>query len=118
MARRAACLIDRKATIMTDSWPAYRHLDDLYTRESVDYSKEEYARAGGIHVNSIEGFWSLLKRQIYGIHHWVSAKHLHRYVSESVWRFKRRIVDDPVRLDELLARADGRLTYKALIAKP
>jgi hypothetical protein len=68
-------------------------------------------------VNGIEGVWSLLKRQIYGIHHWVSAKHLAKYVDESVWRYNRRGVIDRARVAEFLSRVDGRLTYAALIAK-
>ncbi len=68
-------------------------------------------------MNGIEGVWSLLKRQIYGIHHWVSAKHLARYVDEAVWRYNRRSVADPMRVGEFLGRVDGRLTYQALIAK-
>jgi hypothetical protein len=48
---------------------------------------------------------------------WVSAKHLHRYVSEATWRFNRRVLKEVPRFAEFLARIDGRLTYKALIAK-
>ena len=68
-------------------------------------------------MNTIEGAWSLLKRQIYGIHHWASPKHLHRYIDEAVWRYNRREVADGRRVTEFLTRVDGRLKYKALIAK-
>jgi ISXO2-like transposase domain len=71
----------------------------------------------GAHINSMEAVWALLKRQIYGIHHWVSAQHLHLYISEATWRFNRRVLKDVPRFAEFLARLDGRLTYKALIAK-
>lgn len=109
--------VDPTAMLMTDNWPAYKKLDHLYSRHSVDHSKEEYVRDGHIHVNSIEGFWSLLKRQIYGIHHWVSRQHLHRYVNEATWRYNRRSVKDPSRIAEFLRLVDGRLTYKVLIGK-
>jgi transposase-like protein len=109
--------VDRSAKLMTDSWPAYKKLDRFYDRHAVDHSKDEYVRDGYIHVNSIEGFWSLLKRQIYGIHHWVSRKHLHRYLDESTWRYDRRGVIDGSRIAEFLGRIDGRLKYEVLIGK-
>ncbi len=58
---------------------------------------------GDFHTNSIEGFWSLLKRQIIGIHHQVSAKHLHRYVSESAWRFNLRQIGEGDRVNAIMA---------------
>ncbi len=60
---------------------------------------------GDAHTNSIEGVWALLKRQIYGIHHWVSDKHLSRYLSESSWRFNRRKMGEGERLNALIAGA-------------
>lgn len=76
------------------------------------------ARArGAAHTNSLEGFWSLLKRQIYGIHHWVSAKHLDQYVGEATWRYMLRDQADGSRVTTLLAQTDGRLTYNVLIGK-
>jgi transposase-like protein len=93
----------------------HAHKRARYGRETK--VKDEYVRDGYIHVNSMEGYWSQLKRQIYGIHHWVSAKHLHRYINESVWRYNRREVHDPVRMGEFLTRTDGRLTYNVLIGK-
>jgi hypothetical protein len=83
----------------------------------VNHSAGEYVRHYFAHVNGMEGVWSLLKRQIYGIHHFVSAKHLDRYVAEAVWRFNRRAVKDGDRIAEFLGRVDGRLTYPQLIAE-
>ncbi len=69
------------ASVYTDEHRAYRDLKNGYDHQTVAHSLEEYAR-GPVHTNSIEGFWSLLKRRIYGIHHWVSPKHLDQYVAE------------------------------------
>ena len=104
------------ANLMTDEWYGYKPIEKRYARQSVHHSKGEYARLS-VHVNGIEGFWSLLKRQIVGIHHWVSPKHLARYVDEAVWRYNRRAVEDANRGAEFLTRVDGRLTYRTLIAK-
>ena len=69
-----------------------------------------------IHTNNIEGVWAQLKRQIIGVHHWVSSKHLNRYVCEMAWRFNRRELTVTTRMNALFASVEGRLTYKALIA--
>ena len=51
--------------------------------------KYEYVR-GKVHTNSIEGFWSQLKRSLDGTHHAVSPKFLQQYVDEFVWRYNHR----------------------------
>ena len=81
----------------------------------VRHGAGEYV-SGAFHTNSIEGFWSLLKRQIIGIHHFVSPKHLNAYVAESTWRFNLRSMGEGQRANALLADANGRLRYKDLIA--
>ena len=68
------------------------------------------------YFNSIESVWALLKRQIIGIHHWVSPKHLNRYVGEMTWRIIGRTLSPAERLNNLFNDIEGRLTYKALIA--
>ncbi|WP_426954729.1 IS1595 family transposase [Muricoccus radiodurans] len=101
--------------VHTDEWVGYINLYTRYTHKNVSHVKGEYAK-DGVHTNSIEGVWSLLKRQIIGIHHFVSSKHLSRYVDEATWRYNRRQIGEGVRLDSLIADSAGRLTYKALIA--
>jgi transposase-like protein len=103
------------SVLITDEHAAYRHLTGFH-HFSVNHSKKEYVRDGFIHTNTLEGAWSLLKRQIYGIHHWVSPKHLNMYVSEMTWRYNRRDMEEGERVNALIAGSDGRLTYKALIA--
>lgn len=107
--------VEPGSKIMTDEYMGYKRLGRRYEHEFVAHSRGEYGR-GPIHVNSIEGYWSLLKRQIYGIHHWVSAKHLSRYIDENVWRYNRREVGEAARFNELLKIVSGRLTYQELTA--
>jgi hypothetical protein len=57
-----------------------------------------------------------LKRQIVGIHHWVSPKHLQRYANEMSWRFNRRDMQVGTRMNDIFGCVEGRLTYKELIA--
>lgn len=69
------------------------------------------------HTNGIESVWALLKRQIIGHHHWVSPKHLDRYVGEMAYRFNRRDMSEGARMNGLLADTNGRrLRYRELIA--
>jgi hypothetical protein len=101
--------------LATDSHPAYVALRGYDRHEIVNHQKGEYRR-GDAHTNSIEAVWALLKRQIIGIHHWVSPKHLGRYVDEMTWRLNRRSMDAADRMNDLFAYMEGRLTYKALIS--
>lgn len=99
--------------IMSDGDAAFRMPE--YKNEWVEHGKGEYVR-GDAHTQTIDSVWALLKRQIIGIHHWVSAKHLQKYVDEMAWRFNRRDMDPPPRMNDLFTCVEGRLKYKVLIA--
>jgi hypothetical protein len=102
--------------VSTDEHAGYRHLSRTYKHQVVRHTAGGYV-SGDCHTNGIEGFWSILKRQIVGIHHVVTPKHLSRYVAEVTWRFNRRDNEEAVRLNALLAAADCRpLQYRELIA--
>lgn len=104
------------SAVMTDEHVSYVGLSGDYFHHSVNHSAGEYVRHYTIHTNSIESVWALLKRQIVGIHHWVSPKHLNRYVDEMAWRFNRRDMKVTDRMNDIFACVEGRLTYKALKA--
>lgn len=103
------------ATVYTDNLRSYQHLRMGYDHQTVRHSAGEYVR-GDVHTNSIESVWALLQRQIMGIHHWVSPKHLDQYVAEMTFRFNRRELPKGDRVNGLLAQIEGPLPYKALIA--
>lgn len=104
------------STVMTDEDRSFRGLDKDFYHHAVNHSAGEYVRHYTIHTNGIESVWALLKRQIIGIHHWVSPKHLDRYVQEMAWRFNRRDMGIGARLNDLFACSNGRLRYRELIA--
>lgn len=80
---------------------------------SVNHSANEYVRGGFWHTNTVEGFFSLLKRGIYGTFHHVSEAHLSRYLSEFDFRHNARHVSDTERAALAIKGAAGkRLTYK------
>lgn len=102
--------------LMTDEHGAFVGLGRDYNHHRVNHSAGEYVRHYVLHTNGIEGVWALFKRQIVGTHHWLSAKHLSRYLQEMTWRFNLREMDEGDRVNALLAQTSGRLTYKELIA--
>jgi transposase len=76
--------------IMTDEWPGYKGLSKMgWKHYTINHSKFEWAR-GAVYTNGIEGFWSQLKRSINGTFHFVSRKHLQKYVNEFSFRYNRR----------------------------
>ena len=104
------------AALMTDEHGAFNGLSNGYHHHRVNHSAGEYVRHYVLHTNGIESVWALFKRQIVGTHHYLSRKHLSRYLGEMTWRFNARESGEGERVNMLLAQSGGRLTYKALIA--
>lgn len=105
------------AKVVTDSYRSYNGLDANFQHVAIKHTEGNYITIGEDHTNTIEGFWSLLKRGIVGIYHNVSPKHLHRYCHEFGTRYNTRLVTDPQRFFDTFKKADNiRLTYKKLIA--
>ncbi len=102
------------AKIYTDEWTSYKSLQRIYDHSFVKHSQGEYVN-GRIYTNTIEGFWSLLKRGIIGIYHFTSKKHLQKYVDEFVFRYNERHGSTQVRFTALLSNIENRTTYKELI---
>lgn len=75
---------------------------------------KEYVR-GDVHTNTIENFWSVLKRQIYGTHHQVSRKHIQKYLDEVSFKYSTRKNTEQERFDKALSLCSGRLKYPQLI---
>lgn len=80
------------SNLMGDGFIAYRVLEKQYNLKSVDHSKGWFVD-GNTHTNTIEGFWSQLKKQLKSTHHWVSPKHLQKYVDECVFKYNYRTLD-------------------------
>jgi transposase-like protein len=105
-----------EAQIVTDEYPAYKRPASAFaSHDQVTHSRGEYVR-GKIHTNTVEGFFSLLKRGINGSFHHVSKAHLFRYVDEFTFRHNTRMAlgfNDSDRAAMLVLKAEGkRLTYK------
>ena len=105
----------RKSALMTDESLVYPKIgDEFASHGTVNHSADEYVRHGGyMHTNTVESFFALLKRGMYGQFHSVSEAHLHRYLTEFDFRHNNRHLSDAERADELLRGAKGkRLLYR------
>ncbi len=108
--------VDKSAKIMTDDFPTYKPVTRGFaSHDIIRHSEKQYVR-GNVHTNTVEGFFSILKRGITGVYHHCEKQHLHRYCAEFNFRYNHRIargVNDVERADELLLNVVGkRLTYK------
>ena len=90
-----------KSTLLTDDYRGYKPFKRVIPHYSVNHSKGEYSR-NGINTNSIESFWAIVKRGMFGQFHWVSKKYLSRYMDEFFWRFNNR--DSESNFDDLVGR--------------
>lgn len=107
--------IDSNAILYTDEWYGYNEVAEMYKHYSVDHSRGQYAD-GDVCTNTIEGFWSLLKRGIIGIYHHLSREHLQLYVNEFCFRYNTRKISDFSRFNLLLRNINYKLTYQQIIA--
>ncbi|GHV52771.1 DDE transposase [Bacteroidia bacterium] len=85
--------VEKGSSVYTDEWKAYVLLHILFNHEVVLHNEGRYV-IGRAHTNTIEGFWSHLKRMILGIHHWVSPKHLQLYVDGQAYRYNTRRISE------------------------
>jgi transposase len=89
--------------IYTDEFAPYSALKYAgYRHRRIHHAERVYV-SGDIHTNTIEGFWSLVKRGINGVYHAVSAKHLQGYLNEYAWRYNHR--------------GDGRAQFETLLLR-
>ena len=112
----ASDMVQAAGTFMTDTLPAYSVLGP--GRRSVKHSAKEFARTDpdgtSIHVNTAESCHADLRRMVLGVHHWISRKHLDRYLEELAFRRSLRESDVLARLGTAL-RSPGRLVYRDLV---
>jgi transposase-like protein len=114
--------LDRESHVMTDEANRYAQLGEEFAKHDVvDHSRGEYGYTGRktgakINTNTIEGYYSIFKRDMKGVYQHCSEKHLHRYVAEFDFRYSNRSalgVEDAERAHKALKGIEGkRLTYK------
>ena len=102
--------------IMTDQYIAYTGLNKEFAgHETVNHGAGEYVR-GDAYTNTLEGWFSMLKRGVNGTFHHVSKQHLDRYVGEFVYRYNNREITDAERAEKAVKNIEGkRLIYKETV---
>jgi transposase-like protein len=84
---------DRVSLVSTDDHKGYSHLGNMFPHGMVHHAMGEYVH-GAVHTNTIEGFWSMVKRGIMGTFHKVSKEYLPLYVNEFEFRYNNRENED------------------------
>jgi len=109
--------VHQKSYLMTDESGVYTAAGREFSGHgTVNHSIEEYVRGGFWHTNTVEGYFSILKRGFVGTYHHVSQQHLKRYLAEFDYRYNERVslgVNDRDRMAKSVSGIVGkRLTYR------
>ncbi len=108
-------LIRFGSTVVTDGWRGYHGIGEYYVHKVIRHSNGIYVDEDGYHTNSIEGFWSHLKRGIIGVYHVVSRKHLQKYCDEFSYRYNTRDMSDGERFVKFIKDTDKHVKWSKLI---
>jgi len=94
--------VEEKTLLITDEHKAYHSISNRYNHKVVNRSADEYVKEGftnkrgeerkafKIYTNTIEGYWTWIKRCIYGIHHWVGQKHMQKYLNDYSFKYNTK----------------------------
>jgi transposase-like protein len=113
--------ISGDAIVSTDALPAYRKAVSGRRHVTVKHSAGEFVQrnAGGIgvdaHTNTAEAVHAEIRRAVIGVWHWISPKHLDRYLDEIAWRHNRRESGHLRRIAAVLAATGQPLPVRALV---
>jgi transposase-like protein len=104
--------VDRASDLRTDGGISYRRVGGEFASHDYVDHRFEYVR-DGIHANTTENFFSILKRGVIGTYHHWSEAHIHRYLAEFDFRYSTKDISDRERADVALKGIGGkRLTYR------
>jgi hypothetical protein len=114
LTREIIANIKESGSLYTDEWLGYKGVSRIHSHSILINNQIQYLN-GRVHTNKIDGFWSLLKKGVFGIYHFTSKKHIQMYIDEFIFRYNTRQTTKAVRFSMLLANTENRLTYKELI---
>jgi transposase-like protein len=108
--------VEAGSALYSDALQSYNGLEREYAHQVIDHAVQYVD--GNVHTNSLENFWSLLKRSISGTYVSVEPFHLFRYLDEQAYRFNNRKLTDAERFDAAVRGIVGkRLTFEQLTGK-
>jgi transposase-like protein len=103
--------VAENTVVYTDELSSYNRLSkENYTHGVVHHNDNEFV-VGDIFTNTIEGFWSHFKKMVFGTYHYVSKKHLQRYIDEEVFRWNTRKMSESYRFNDMFAKAIRLCSY-------
>ena len=110
--------VDRASDLMTDGSISYRQVGTEFASHSYVDHRFEYVR-DGVHSNTAENFFSILKRGVIGTYHHWSEAHIHRYLAEFDFRYSTKDISDRERADKALkARSASASPIGGLLRSP
>jgi hypothetical protein len=106
--------VDRASTLMTDDARFYWAIGrEFASHGRVMHAAHQFSKGDGVHSNTAENFFSILKRGVIGTYHHWSEAHMHRYLAEFDFRYSTKDLSDRERADISLKGIGGkRLTYR------
>ncbi len=106
----------RSSDLRTDDARFYNTIGkEFASHETTLHSNREFSRGDGNHSNTVENFFSILKRGVIGTYHHWSETHIHRYLAEFDFRYSTKDISDHERADQALKGIVGkRLTYRRI----
>jgi transposase-like protein len=108
--------VEAGSAIFSDELKSYDGLETDYQHAVINHAVE-YVN-GNIHTNTMENFWSLLKRDLHGTYISVEPFHLARYIDEQAFRYNKRHTTDADRFVQLCSMVAGkRLTWNEVTGK-
>jgi hypothetical protein len=107
--------VDISVHVYRDEFRSYQGLGKVYaSHQTVQHGYGQYVN-GNCYTNTLESWFSLLKRGVNGTFHYVSSKHLDRYVDEFVFSYNNRKINDSERAIVIIIQVDSkRLTHETL----
>ncbi len=111
------------STVFTDELPSYHGIPHMptmgYVHRRINHREKVYVM-GDIHTNTVEGFWSLVKRGIAGVYHSVGSGYLQTYLNEYSFRYNRRFDTQPMFISFLkqVEKRDAVVRHAATVAEP
>lgn len=105
--------VDKRSKIYTDRWHAYSGVGKGFAggHHTVNHSVFQYVRPGNVHTNTVESYFSLLKRGIMGTFHHISRQHLIQYCGEFAFRWNHKKSTDSERALAALRSTEGKRLF-------
>jgi hypothetical protein len=102
---------------VTDEWSAYTGIGKEFEggHQTVNHGAGEYARKDGTHTNTVESYFPILKRGIYGVYHHIGTHYLDQYLAEFSFRYSTRKASDGQRTRDGIAKIEGK---RLMLQKP